>query len=1023
MKIYRFLLTLVFALLTVTVSAQTIEVNGKVTDEKGNPMPGVGVVDKSDASNGAVTDLDGQYKIRIKKDGFLEFSFMSYKTVLEEVGGRKTINVKMEPSSEELEKVVVIGYGTSRKGDLTGSVSVVDAEDLKNAPVTSVSQALQGRVAGAEFMSGSGEPGEAGTILIRGSRSISAGNQPLIVVDGIVDAVSDLSEINPEDIVSISVLKDVSSTAIYGSRGANGVILITTDNTSKSSGSKFKVTLKATAGVSRIAGKLDIMDAEEYATWRNMVSYQNAGRPDPAEWTAPFDASSYGKGTDWVEELSRTGVYQTYHINLTGGNNDTRYSASFGYHNNQGVVRGSGFERYSGLMWLDGKLSKKLRWGIRISYVQHDVERTSAAISGTNTNAAIYLSPILGVKDTWNSYGDAESFGGSVFNNPAMLADHVSHDVVKRNTNIAPWLRLQINKYLYLKTKFSFTYSHDFTGYYSPSYLPIAQANRTGGTASRADWSQQKYLSETTLNYNRTRRGHTIEGLLGFTAEKEVTDNATYKGTGYLDDDLKYYNMAALMDTGNLSANTYNRIRTKMSVIGRANWSYRRRYYATLTMRADGASNFAKGNKWGFFPAAAFRWSIVNEDFLRDAYWLNDLSLRLSAGRSGNDAVGSYMSLATLTAAASGWMFGDNRELVYVPSKLENTNLTWETTDSYNVGLNVAVLKNRINLEADAYYSTTDDLLLSMRNSQTTGYNTYFTNVGRTNNMGVELTLTTKNVMARNFKWNTIITVAHNRQRVVDVGNDGEIVPTYLNPRNSTQYMYGYKNGYPVNALWGYRYGGVWHDEAELERNELTHTYVSQIKSGSNGSNVGRTKYVDVNHDGVLDQDDMVYLGSADPIVHGGFQNDFTIFRNLSVSVFFAYSFGGKIYNLSELWMASGIGSFNKYRYMLDAWDPDLRPDSDITKPGYNDTVASDFMVHDASYIRLKNVSVSYKFAFRKKSPVRDLTVGLSAENLFLWKKYNGFDPDVSTSSTVYRLDNGSLPRSRTVVFNVSMTF
>ena len=1024
--VYKVLLVAMFVFVTIAASAQSIEVHGKVTDEKGEPMPGVGIIDKNNPKNGAVTDIDGLYRMKIAKDGVLEFSFISYETAIVPVDAKTLINISMKPSAEQLEKVVVIGYGTSKKSDLTGAVSVVDAEDLTKSPITSVAQALQGRVAGAEFMSTTGEPGESANILVRGSRSIEAGNQPLIVVDGVMDAVSDLSEINPSDIVSISVLKDVSSTAIYGARGANGVILITTQTPEKSDSPRFSANLKASAGISMIASKLDILDATEYATWRNMVSRQeaiNSGK-DLSTWKPPFaDPASYGKGTDWIDELSRTGVYQDYHVSLKGGNKETRYSASFGYHNNQGVVKGSGYRRYSGLASVESKLTRKLRWGLRVNYTHQDTDRSQAAIGGTNTNAAIFLSPLLTTEDTWNKFGDNSVSGGVVFNNPAMLAAEVTNVIDRDVVNFAPWLQYNIIKGLVLKTKFSYSYRTDFSAYYSPSYLPTAAINMTGGTASRTDWRQKKYLSETTLTYNKKKRGHSIDALVGFTAEKQVTENAYMGGSGYIDDDLKYFNMAALKDKESLNISSYYHLKTNMSVLARANYSYKRRYYATLTMRADGASNFAAGRKWGFFPAAALRWSISNEPWLKDAHWLNDLSVRFSAGRSGNDAVASYQSLATLTAATSSWMFGNTRELAYVPSKLENSNLTWETTDSYNLGLNFSVLNSRISLEADAYISNTRDLLLKMKTSQTTGFNSYFTNVGTTRNVGIEASLTTQNIRHRNFTWTSTLTVSHNRQMVIDVGNDGEIVPTYNNIRNATQYMYGYKNGYPVNAIWGYKYGGVWHNDEEIRKNALTHTYVSHIQEGASGTNVGRSKYVDVNHDGLLDQNDMVYLGTGDPIIYGGFQNDFTIYRNLNIGFYFAYSLGGKMYNLSELWMGSSVSSYNKYRYMLNAWDEELRPDSDIPRPGYNDVFASDRQVHDASFLRLKTVSISYRIEFKGKvnKYLKSMTVGASAENLYLWKYYNGFDPDVSTS--LYRLDNGSFPRPRTVVFNLSMNF
>lgn len=1011
---------------TTLAMAQSIVVKGKVVDEKGEPLTGVGVVDKANIKNGVVTNLDGTYQIKIAADGFLEFSSLGFTTALEQVKGRTQIDVRMIPAVEDLEKVVVIGYGTSKKSDLTGSVAVVDMSDLKDRPVNSIGQALQGKVAGAEFMSQNGEPGESGTIQVRGSRSISAGNQPLIVVDGVPDAVTDLGDINPSDIVSISILKDVSSTAIYGSRGANGVILITTHDADKTSNNKFDISFTASAGASRIAGGLDIMNAKEYAHWRNMVAwqqYKDSGK-DVSAYTPPYNEDSYGKGTDWVKALSQTSLYQDYHFRLSGGNSDTHYTFGLGYLNNRGVVIGSGMKRYSGLLNLTGKLNRKISWGITLTYIQQAIDHTNASIGGTNTSSAIYLSPLLTINDTWNKYGDSDNSGGSVFNNPYICAKQITNEAVKRTTDIVPWLRYRLNSYLYAQGKFSYAYNADFSGYYSPSTLPVAAANKTGGTAVRSDYKKEFLLGEFTLNYKRKVRGSEWTGLLGWSGEKETIDNARYSGTGYVDDALGYNNMGGIMDMSSFSPATSNLIRTKMSGFSRLDYSYRHRYFATATVRADGASNFASGRKWGFFPALALRWSLSNEKFLKDAYWINDLSLRLSAGRSGNDAVASYMSLATLTVAQSDWMFGEGSQLVYVPKKLHNSNLTWETTDAYNLGLNFTAFRNRVNLEADAYVSYTNDLLLSMRNSSTTGYSLYFDNAGKTQNIGFELTLDTKNVQKNNFKWETSLTFSHNKQTVVDIGSGDEVVPTYMNPASSTQYMYGYRKSYPVNALWGYKYGGVWHNEDEIERNKLTHTYVSVIQSGANGTGLGRPKYVDVNHDGLLNEKDQVYLGSSDAVAYGGFQNNFTIYRKFHIGLYFVYSIGGKIYNLSELRMGSGVSSFNKYRYMLNAWDSDERPNSDICIPGYHDSMASDRMVYDASYLRLKSLSFSYDVPVsRIFKGAKSINVGISGENLWLTKKYPGFDPDVNSSSLVYRLDNGSFPRPRTVVFNLEIKF
>ena len=1019
----KFVIAAVLMLAAVGLSAQNLKVSGTVTDETGEPMVGVGVVDKNNSGNGVITGVDGKFRITVAADGYLEFSFIGYKTILEQVDGRKVIDIRMTPSTTSLDQVVVIGYGTQKKSDLTGSVAVVDVETIRETSSTNVAQALQGRVAGAEFSSQSGAPGEAGTIRVRGSRSISAGNEPLIIVDGVMDAVDDINDINPSDIVSISVLKDVSSTAIYGSRGANGVILISTDQTKLKNAGKFNVAFEAKAGFSQIAGKLDIMDASEVAQWRNMVYYARYNyAPDRNDPPYP-DTSIYGKGTDWQDVLSQTGTYQNYYIRMYGGTNAIRYSASFGYNDETGVVIGSGSRRMSGVFWLDAQATRRLKFAFRASISDVKIDQTNAAVSGTNGNAAIYLSPLLTKEDTWNPYGEDEDRGGSVFNNPYICATEMTKWSKRSLITLSPSLKFDFTPHLDLKAQVTYTRSHHQNFNYQPSTLPMSQYNRTGGYAYRSNYLRQNVLNENTLNYKRKILEHEMSGLLGFTYERQTVGQEAVSGTGYLNDEVEAWNMKGLHDPTNYNVSGYSQIYTKMSVFGRANYAFKKRYHFTLTLRADGASNFAVGKKWGFFPAAAFRWSIVNEKWFAKAYWLNDLSLRVSAGRSGNDAISPYMSLATLNPGIGSWQYGDHKYLIYYPAKLANSNLAWETTDAYNIGLNFEAFEGRFSVEADAYLSYTKNLLLSMKNSQVSGYDSYFNNVGSTRNAGIEVTVESINVNTKNFSWSTALTVSHNNQIVLDIGT-GDVVPTYMNPRLNTQYLYGYKAGYPVNSLWGYQFCGVWKTPEEVIRNHSTHTYVSGYMSNTVDATLGRSKFLDVNHDGLLDNADVVYLGNSDPIIHGGFQNTFKICKRLNIGVYFAYSLGGKIYNLSELWLATGTQGHNKYRYMLDAWSPS-NPDSDIPEAYTDDLYGCARFVHDASYLRLKTITVSYDFKIGKKLHkfIKGISLGATAENICLWKNYNGYDPDVSTSGAVFRLDNGSYPRPRTFVAKLNLKF
>ena len=777
---------------------------------------------------------------------------------------------------------------------------------------------------------------------------------------------------------------------------------------------------KAGVGYSRIAGSVDMMNAAEFAEYNNMCAhYTEDMKPQDDVNYFYMDPSKLGKGTDWVRELSRTAFYQDYNLSMSGGSKNTKANASFGFNDTQGVVIGSGFKRFSGRVNVESQPFKWLKFGFWTAYTLRDTDKTTASITGTNNTAAIYLSPTLTIEDTWNTFGSEYSSGGAVFNNPYISAKNETYGTRQTNLSLTPWVRLFFTPNLTFLSKFTYTDWFERNFSYSPSYLPVAQRMQRGGTAWYSQNVRNTFLSENTLSYKKVwKRKHTLDLLGGFTAEYRQTDYHYMYGRGYLDDSVTYKNMAGLLDPRNYTMRSNETIKTKMSVLARANYDYKKKYFLTLTMRADGASNFADSRKWGAFPAVALRWNMKKENFLRKARWINDLSLRASAGRSGNDAISPYLSIPTLTTDRAVWIFGDYQPIAYFDARLANSNLTWETTDAFNLGLNFTAFRERLSIEVDAYHSETHDLLLSMKTNRTTGFDSYFNNFGSTRNDGIEFSLTTRNIVKRRFSWTTNFTISHNDQKVIDAGESDRIIPTYSNPRNTTQAMYGYRNGYPVNSLWGFQYAGVWHNQEEIDRNNVTKTY-----AGNAVPQLGAPKFIDTNNDGLLDQEDLVWLGTSDPVVYGGLQNTFT-YRNLTLRAYVNYSLGGKIYNISELWAGSGSRAYNKYRYMLDSWHPVRNPDSDIPRAGLEDLVASDRILHDASYIRLKELSLSYRFNMpRKIKWAKSMSVGVSGSNLWLWKKYNGFDPDVSTESGARRVDNASFPRPRTVMFNLQISY
>lgn len=1014
MRIYKLI-----AFLLLMVGAPSYaqkKVSGRVSDEQGAPLIGTTVMVKG-TTNGTIADVDGSYSLKVNEGDVVQAVFTGYITEETVVGKSDIINFILREDRSLLDEVVVIGYGQTKKSDLTGSVTNVKMTDIKEAPAVSVDNAMQGRVAGAEIMSTTGEPGATTTIRIRGTRSVEASNEPLIVVDGVVDAIMDLNDINPEDIESISVLKDASSTAIYGARGANGVILITT----RQGGGDLtrpNVSLNTSVGVSMLPSKLDIMNASEFARYRNDINMLDHNDPKP---NTPVSGLIYEDplsltGTDWIDEVTRVGMYQNHSLSVSGRDKNNNYLVSLAYNDNEGILDQTGQERISGRVKYTRQLYKWMSFTYNGFYTWRKQNLAVTQIGGTaQFKSAQYLSPLIEPNDEFNPLED----DGRRFDNPRAVINNTTHDRISKTATNSLTLDIKPIKNMVIKSQFSFSDLSRSEFKYVSSQMPT-KAENDGGDATRIEMGETTLSNETTIGYTYKKKRHTLTPLLGFSAYRRVANTLSAEGRGYSDDNVKWNNMVAVPDKNTYSISTSYLALQKLSTFARVDYNYRSRYYLTLTGRYDGASNFAANNKWAFFPSAAFRWTVSKERFMNQTWWIDDLSLRLSAGRTGNDAISAYRSLAALTASAKGYVFDGMQPAAFYQNRAASPDLTWEKTDQYNVGIDAAFLGKRLNVTAETYYSKTTDLLLKVQIPTQTGFSSRYENIGTTSNRGVELTVESVNFDRKNFQWLTSFTMSHNKQMVEDIGT-ADYVEAYIAP-SSKYMMYGYVKGYPLNSLWGFQYAGVWKSDDEFAANEVSKEYAVYTKR------LGSPRYSDINHDGSLNQKDLVYLGNADPILYGGLQNTF-YWKGFKVGVYFVYSLGGKIYNIAELFM-SGSTSTNQYRYMLDAWHPVRNPQSDIPSPGQMAGAAlpSSFMVHDASYLRLKTLSIAYTFDFRKKESYffREITVGVSGDNLYLWKYYNGFDPDVSsegTSSILRRADIGAYPKARTMMFNLNLKF
>ena len=1021
----RKFITITLALLALLPAlAQTRKISGVVRDENSEALAGAIVVVKSGGPEGAVTassttDVSGHYSIECKDNDYLSVHFLGYAENVFPVKGRKSIDVTMSPDANQvLEETVVIGYGAVKQADLTGSVTNVKMSDIRNEPVLSIDQALQGRVAGMEITSTDGEPGSDAVIRIRGSRSITASNDPLIVVDGVMDAVSSLSDINPSDIEAISVLKDASSTAIYGARGANGVIIITTKGSSDTSdsGTNLAINFKATAGFSMLPRNLDLMNAEEYGIYRNEY-FQHIGTSASMNMTTPLSNLSVktpftnGEGTNWIEDVSRIAPYQSYSLSVNGFRGKTKFYAGVSYNDEQGIIKQSGKRNLTGTLNVTNDVFKWLRLYANLRYQYRWQDNFLTSIGGGGIYyAAQYLSPLIKPSDSYNPLSQSASTQANAVVRLQQNTDKTDRSML----NISVGAHVKIIPQLKFKTKFSY-YFFDRQRYkYSPSTLP-SRTDAMGGYAQRQNYGEQSLYVENTLEYSMDKSGHHFDATAGQTYKHFSSHNFTLEGEGYIVDDVKWNNMSAVADKESYGAGTEKIVKEKIAFFLRANYNYKKRYYFTFTGRVDGASNFAANHKWGFFPSGAFKWVLANEPWLKGVNWLDNLSLRVSLGQSGNDLNQAYRSLARLDGGSGGYPFGGSYSQEYWQARIASPNLTWETTTSGNLALDFAVLNNRFSMTFEAYRSVTKDLLLTVKVPQHTGYDNKYQNIGRTTSQGVELTLSSRNIVKRNFTWTTSFTISHSSSIVNDIGAESEV-----SSRNSPTGGYmtiGYKVGYPVNSYWGFQYAGVWHNKDEIERNKITHSFANDAAS----TKLGYPIYIDQNHDGSLNSKDIVFLGSPDHIISGGLQNTFYI-KGFWLGVYLTYAYGGKCFNYSEFYMA-GSRRTNQFAYMVNAWHPTKNPESNLPRAGIFDgnAVPSSFLVHDASYLRLKTLTVGYRFNIKSKV-IRELEISCSGENLALLTSYNGFDPDVSSGGT-NGYDNSYYPKPRRVVFTLQFKY
>ena len=1029
---------------------QKRSVTGKVTDDKGQSLPGVSVVLKGTTS-GVISDADGNYTLsNVPDNGVLQFSFVGMKAQEVAVGTKRTINVKLVEDAIGIEEVVAVGYGTQKKTDLTGSVATVTADNLKQRAVTTFGEAMIGQIAGVQIQQVNGAPGGEGlSVRVRGTGSITQSSEPLYVVDGYPMEGGAFRLLNPSDVESMQILKDASSTAIYGSRGANGVVII---NTKKGKSGAPVINFNMFAGVQQREKTVEMFNRDQYVSWfvdgRNQAWLDAAiisADPNKAPHTIAdvnsrrklypsasttymipdgtsgslynfLDPASVSQMPDnnWQDLLFRNAKMEQYELSLSGGTEKTQYAFSASYMQQDGISINTDYNRFNFKTSISSKITDRLQVGINMN-AYYSTANEQANGKDAPIMYALNLPPIYPLRNPDGTYGsmvqNPEILAGDVAN-PIGIAEQISN-VRKRNgwmgILFAEW---DVMKDLKYKMSVNGGVQQNDQKRYQPSYVDLdaskgpRPAQGTKDLSTDVDW-----VIEQTLTYHKTfAEVHNLTALAGYTNQKHSYDHVFGEARGFPNDNILTLNAGTMYQlTSDESA--YSMI----SYLARVNYAYDNKYLFTATVRSDGSSRFGKNNKWGTFPSVSVGWRVNQENFMKNIKVINDLKLRASYGIAGNNRIGNYSSIGLLNIGF--YPTGDALQNTVNPSTMSNNNLGWEKTRQMNAGFDLGLFNNRIRLEADFYDSQSIELLLNVPVPSITGYSTQMQNVGKVQNRGMEYQLSTKNIVKKDFKWSSDFNISFNRNKVLEVGPDGR--PIYGSAPNATN-AFITKPGFPIASFYGYVFQGVFKDQAELDK--YPHLAADKVGDG---------RYLDVNKDGKMDQNDKDIIGGNNPKFTAGLNNNFS-YKNFTLGVQLTGVYGSQLFSFFKRMVGIYHGDRNALIEQLGRWKSPSDPGDGIHfRPTRNPTGwqrdPSSAWVTDASYIRIRNVSLAYDFNASKIKQLKlnGLRIYMTGQNLFTFTKYPGYDPDTSSEGTGLAKGGDYLgyPAARSIILGVNVTF
>lgn len=1071
MKKRLLLLMLLFGWI-ISSKAQT-SVQGKVVSSDKKPLPGVTVMVKGTQTY-TQTNTDGSFSVKVPNNkAVLVFNFIGYE--IREIPVTALPNpVILGDNANVLNDVVVVGYGTQKRKDVTGSVAKAPIADMLKAPVPSFDQALAGRIAGVQVTASDGQPGSSINIVIRGANSVSQSNSPLYVIDGFPIENPNNNTINPDDIESIDVLKDASATAIYGARGANGVIIITTK---KGKSGDPVVTYNGYYGSQTVAHKVPVMSPSDFIKYQIELN-PSTTPPTPGGIIPPSlfylsggTTMNYYQDTaqfiDYQSLIFRRAPMYNNSISVSGGNAQTKYMFSGNIFDQQGVIINSGYKRYQGRFVLDQAVNKKLKVGINVNY-SYLTQSGTIVSNSTNSATTNVMYSVWGFRPVNPSAASLAANGGT----SNVITDESLTDPTVSSTND---YRFNPVKNLNNVVNNNITKDLMANAYLDYTIVPNLTLRITGGINSRLLINQQFYNSQTTagsgivntqgvngsitnndfsswlnenyLTYNKSfKKGHTLNVMAGMTEQQVNTSSYGFSAINVPNEALGINALSQGTPLSNISTSSFN---TSVSFLGRVNYTYKSKYLFTASYRADGSSKFSSANHWAYFPSAAFGWKFMQEKFMsRFQNIITDGKLRLSYGKTGNNKVSdfAYLPVYSQTPGNLGftqnnytginvYTFNNNLIAGAVPTTIGNRNLKWETTSQVNFGLDLGLLKGIINLSVDYYRKKTSNLLLNAAVPSSSGYTFVYKNIGSVQNEGFEFVINTNNIRTKRFSWTTSFNISFNKSKVLELSQGQDALTSSVSWDNGWTSTPAYiaKVGQPLGLMYGFVCDGVYHYSDFDRTTSGGYILKNGIVGNGNASRAniqpGDIKYRDINGDGVIDANDYTIIGHSLPIHIGGFTNNFT-YKNFDLNIFFQWSYGNDIQNANNMVFNGNFLSktnLNQFASYANRWTPNNANSNIVRAGGFIGGGYSSYTVEDGSYLRLKTVSLGYNFPasilkYLKISKIRAYT---SMQNVLTWTKYTGQDPEVNTYGSVLTggFDYSSYPKARTITFGLNVTF